>query len=95
MSKADGDAFITSRHTHFNFHLPNGHARSTVESNSQYHAISGEEVDVTDDEDNDDTTLVVGFGVETTAAWHSMTSSQHALVRIAFGILGATVLLPL
>jgi hypothetical protein len=94
------EAIDGKQHTHHTFHLPNGYPRSTVESNNEYHAVPAEEVDGVGgdacdiDDDNDDDTLAE-IGVETTPAWHSMSYTQHALVRISFGILGATVLLPL
>lgn len=98
---ASSEAIDGKQHTHHTFHLPNGYPRSTVESNNDYHAVPADEVDGVgggahniDDDDNDDDTLAE-IGVETTPAWHSMTATQHALVRLAFGILGATVLLPL
>lgn len=85
-----------------NFYLPNSHPRATIHTDQQYYAVPSEELDLvqaTEEDDGDilegDEDTLIPVGVETSTAWHAMSPARHALVRIAFCILGATVLLPL
>lgn len=84
---------------HHNFYIPNSHPRAKLHTDQQYHAIPDEEAAENGQDDNGsvegDEVNLTGVGVEISPAWRAMSPTRHALVRIAFGILGATVLLPL
>jgi hypothetical protein len=89
------------------FHLPNVIARETrrarrTRPTNRYRTIPrGEEDDEagsgseSESEGESDEDTLAGVGVETSREWQSMSRFQHATVRIAFGIFGAAVLLPL
>lgn len=76
------------RHT---FHLPNVFSRT--QPSNEYHSIPGGEEE--GDELVNREAETTRPGVEASREWQAMSGKQHAAVRIAFGILGAAVLLPL
>jgi len=89
-------------HDKHTFHIPNILARVTRSKKNHYNSIPAGE-DEEEDNNNDDhirssqaeEDVLTGLGVETSREWHSMTVTQRLMVRVAFGIFGAAVLLPL
>lgn len=78
---------------HHSFHIPNAYARSALSSEEEYSAVPGAEEDVEDDDIEGIPSHLTG--VEASDTWPTLTRYQRGLVRLAFGILGALVLLPL
>ncbi|UZJ54850.1 hypothetical protein CBS101457_004170 [Exobasidium rhododendri] len=87
-------------HDKHTFHLPNIFSRATQISKNQYRTVpagEGEEdegEEETDAYSDSDEGALAGIGVESSPEWATMSSIQHSMIRVAFGIFGAAVLLP-